>query len=151
MGLVKTHRYEVRSRWLADRRLELTATDKPTLEVATPPDFKGGVHGVWSPEELLVGSLATCLELTLVAIAEHRRVPLHGVAVDATGQLERRDGRYRFAVIELDVEAETDAEHAHELEELVVLAKERCIVGETLTAPIQLTVEVRARERLTAA
>jgi organic hydroperoxide reductase OsmC/OhrA len=147
MGIVKTHRYEIGSRWITGRRLELASTGKPTLEVATPPNFKDGVHGVWSPEELLVGSLATCLELTLIAIAEHRRVPLTGLAVAGMGQLERREGRFRFALVELDVEAETDAAHADELEELVRLAKDHCIVGDALTVPVVLRVDVRVPKR----
>jgi hypothetical protein len=30
MGIVKTHRYETRARWLGGRRLVLEAPDKPT-------------------------------------------------------------------------------------------------------------------------
>ena len=146
MGVVKTHRYEVGSRWLGGRRLALSSTGKPTLEVATPPDFKGGVHGTWSPEDLLVGSLATCLELTLIAIAEHRGAPLASLDVDAMGQLERREGRYRFALVELDVEAETDAAHADELEELIRLAKDHCIIGDAVTMPVALAIRVRVTE-----
>jgi organic hydroperoxide reductase OsmC/OhrA len=151
MGIVKAHRYEVRSNWLGGRRLALDAPEKPSLEVATPPDFKDGVHGVWSPEELLVGSLATCLELTLVAMAEHRGVPLTAIDVDAAGQLERKAGRFRFVVLELDVRVETEVGHEDEAAELVRLAKENCIIGEALSPPVLLTVDVRVPDRIGAA
>ena len=143
MGIVKAHRYEARTSWLGGRRLTLEAPGKPVLSVATPPDFKDGVPGVWSPEELLVGSVATCFELTLVAIADYRGVPLNAISVGATGYLERKDGRYHFVVIELDAELETDAGHEHEATEIALLAKERCIVGAALATPVELSVEVR--------
>ena len=143
MGMVKAHRYEVRTTWMGGRRLVLDAPGKPLLSVATPPDFKDGVPGVWSPEELLVGSLATCFELTLVAIADYRGVPLNAIEVDATGYLEQKDRRYHFVVIELDAKVETDSEHEHEVKELALQAKERCIVGAALATPVQLSVEVR--------
>ena len=90
----------------------------------------------------MVGSLATCFELTLVAIAERLAVPLHGVEVGATGHLERRDGRYRFVAIELDTRIVTEPGHEREMEDLAVLARGRCIVEDALRAPVQLRVAV---------
>jgi organic hydroperoxide reductase OsmC/OhrA len=146
MGMVKAHRYEVRSQWLGGRRLALESFGKPALRVATPPDFKGGVKDVWSPEELLVGSLVTCFELTLVAIADRWHVPLHAVQVAGTGHIEPVDGRYRFLLIELDAHLTVDPEHANEAHELALLAKDRCIVGAALTTPIELKVAVGVPE-----
>ena len=142
MGIAKDHRYDVRARWTGGPELALESREKPALEVATPPDFKGGVRGVWSPEELLVGSLATCFELTLVAVAERLAVPLRHVEVAATGHLERRDGRYRFVAIELDTRVATEPGHEREVEDLAALAKGRCIVEDALRTPVRLRVEV---------
>jgi organic hydroperoxide reductase OsmC/OhrA len=142
MGIAKDHRYEVRVRSTGGPEVALESSGKPSLQVATPPDFRGGVRGLWSPEELLVGSLATCFELTLAAIAERLAVPLHDVEVDATGHLERRDGRYRFVAIELDARIVTEPGHEREMEDIAVLTRGRCIVEEALRAPVQLRVEV---------
>lgn len=143
MGIVKAHRYEVFTHWLGGRKLALESAGKPALRVATPPDFKGGVEGVWSPEELLVGSVATCYELTLIAIAEHRRVPLRAVVVDATGHIELKDGRYRFVAIELDAQIEAGADYVDDVREIAALAEERCIVGVALETPLHVAVTVR--------
>ena len=108
MGTFKAVRFPVQARWLGGRLLRLGAREKPALRVATPPEFKNGIPGIWSPEDLLVGSLAACYELTLVALAERHGVPLHTLRVDATGHLERGpDGGYGFASLELDVELTT--------------------------------------------
>lgn len=146
MGMVKAHRYEVRTHWLGGRRLALDSYGKPELRVATPPDFKDGVKDVWSPEELLLGSLATCFELTLIAIADRLRVPLQAVEVAGTGHIEPKGGKYRLLLIELDVRITVDPEHEEEARELALLAKDRCIVGAALATPLEVDVEVHAAE-----
>ena len=71
----EVHRYGVRTHCTGPQSLDLEAPGKPMLRVATPPEFRHGVRCVWTPEELLVASLAACYELTVAAIAEYKGVP----------------------------------------------------------------------------
>jgi organic hydroperoxide reductase OsmC/OhrA len=126
--------------------LRLEAAGKPTLSVATPPEFKDGIAGIWSPEELLVGAVASCYELTLVAVAERRSVPLHGLDVEATGHLERVPaGGYGFTVLELNAALTTEPGFEAEATEVAQLAKEHCIVERALEVPVHLRLEVSAK------
>jgi organic hydroperoxide reductase OsmC/OhrA len=146
MGIVKTLRFPVQARWFGGRLLRLGAPGKPALRVATPPEFKEGISGIWSPEDLLVGAVAACYELTLVALAERLVVPLHTLEVNAIGRLERtRKAGYGFTVVELDVDLTTNPGRELDAEELAVYAKERCIVGRALDVPVHLRrLDVRA-------
>jgi peroxiredoxin-like protein len=144
MSIVKTFRFPVEARWFGGRLVRLHAPGKHSLRVATPPEFKGGMAGIWSPEDLLVGAVASCYELTLVAIAERRRVPLHTLAIDARGHVERHAGRFEFSVIELDVDLTTDAGLEREAEAVARLAQEHCIVGRALEVPVHVRVDARA-------
>ena len=65
----KVYTYHTDVKWTEQRKGIISCAGKPDVQVATPPEFKHGVAGVWSPEELLVGAVAACYELTLVAIA----------------------------------------------------------------------------------
>jgi organic hydroperoxide reductase OsmC/OhrA len=146
MGTVKALRFPVQAHWFGGRLLRLGAPEKPALRVVTPPEFKDGIPGMWSPEELLVGSLAACYELTLVAIAERLGVPLHALEVAATGHLEHvPEGGYGFTVLELDVDVATDPGRELDAEEVAHLAKRHCIVGRALEVPVHLRrLEARA-------
>jgi organic hydroperoxide reductase OsmC/OhrA len=144
MSLVKLHRYGVRARSDGSPGLALEAPGKPPLRVASPPEFKDGIPGVWSPEELLIGALATCFERTIVAIAAYRGMPLHAVKVDATGHVLRKDTKYHFRLFELDVALETDEGREHEAERIAELAHERCLVESALDVPVHLSIEVHA-------
>lgn len=143
MGTVKALRFPVEARWIEGRLLQLDAVSKPPLTIATPPEFKHGVAGVWSPEELLAGAVASCYELTLVAFAERRRVPLHSLEVDAAGHVEHAPGRgYGFTVIELDVALTTAPGYEDEAAELARVVEEHCIVGRALEIPVHVRVDV---------
>src|SRR4029450_10608201 len=83
MSITKDYRYRARVDWGGDRLTSVTSTGKPELEVATPPEFKGGVAGIWSPEDLLVASAASCFTVTLVAVLERRDLRVR----DITGTL----------------------------------------------------------------
>jgi len=142
MSFVKAHRYTVRTNLVADGRLALEAPFKPGLEVATPPEYKDGIRGVWSSEELLIGSLATCFELTARAVAKRREVPIHAFQTGATGYVQSKDGLLHFVAIELDVLIETDAGRERDAELIATLAEEQCIVVKALDVPVRVTVEV---------
>src|SRR6476620_8050680 len=86
----KTHVFPVSIRWLGGRITCAAVAGKPELTVATPPEFRSGVEGVWSPEDLLVASVATCFTVTLVSIAERRGLPLRSLGVRATGAVTQR-------------------------------------------------------------
>jgi len=147
MSIVKLHRYGVSTYPLGEGTLALEAPGKPTLEVATPADFTDGIDGVWGPGELLIGALATCYELMVLAIAKRLTVPIHAVRTDSSGHIEHKNGVYSFVVIELDVQIETEPDHEHAADYVAELARERCIVASALNVPIRLNVEIEAKER----
>jgi organic hydroperoxide reductase OsmC/OhrA len=142
MSIFKSHRYGVRTEWHDGKRVTVSAPGKPVLDAALPSDFKNGVPGVWSPEELLIASLATCFELTMIAVAQYRDVPLHDVRVDATGHVERKGYLYRLILLELDVHAETDVGRRGDIEHIVHVAHEGCLVGNALDVPVRIDVSI---------
>ena len=56
------------------------------------PVSLGGHDDKANPEELLLQAVAACYMLTLVAVAERRRVPVVAVAVEAFGDVVRQPG-----------------------------------------------------------
>jgi organic hydroperoxide reductase OsmC/OhrA len=146
MSTFKDFRFRVEVDRHSTRRLTLTAAGKPPVAVATPPEFRGGLLNLWSPEDLLVASAATCYALTFEAVAERRELPLSGLDVTGVGHISRRaDGRFGFVVIELAVTVTTDAgfeEHARRASQA---AEQACIVSKALSVPVEVELKVRVR------
>lgn len=145
MSVVKDYRFPVSVELVEGRRTLASARWKPDLPIATPPEFIGGVPGVWSPEDLLVAATAACYAVTLAAVAELREVPIRSLSVSGSGHVTRRnDGKFGFVAIELDVRLETDSDLIEAAEHAARRAEEQCIVTMALEVPVRIGVDIRA-------
>ena len=119
--------------------------DKESFELATPPEFRGGLAEYWSPEDLLATAAASCFVLTLAAVAERRQAPLLDATVTATGHMSRRDdGGFGFTVIEIDALLETIPCGEQAVSSAADAAEERCLISQTLDIPVHVAVQVKA-------
>ena len=138
-------RFPVDVVWHGGRRTTARVAGKSPLRIATPPEFRGTDPDLWSPEDAFVAAAGSCLAVTIAALAERERLPLHKLAVRAEGVVGRRaDGRFGFVRIEQTVELHTDAEHEDTARGLVATAEDGCLVSVSLALPIETTVEIRA-------
>lgn len=140
----KQFRFPVDIDWDSGRRTRARVLGKQPLAIATPPEFRGTDPELWSPEDAFVAAAASCLAVTIAALADRDEVPLNRLAIHADGVVGRRDdGRFGFVRIDQLVELETDAGHEAEARALVTKAEESCLVSVSLDLPVETTVEIR--------
>jgi organic hydroperoxide reductase OsmC/OhrA len=145
MPSTRTYTFPVEVGWAGGRLTRVSVAGKPELQVATPPDFQGGIPGVWSPEDLLVAATATCYLVTLVGIAERRSVPLRALGVRAAGEVAQRpDGRFGFVYIDLDVRLETDPGYETDARSAAKAAERSCLIAASLDTAVLVALDVRA-------
>lgn len=105
------HQYHVSANAETEGNVVLRADDLPQLISAPPAQF-GGPGDQWSPEHLLVASVADCFILTFRAVAQASKLAWSSLDASAEGVLERVDRVTRFTTITisatLTVPAETD-------------------------------------------
>jgi organic hydroperoxide reductase OsmC/OhrA len=143
MSVMKELQFPVSVRWRGGRLSRAEGRDKEPLQLATPPEFRGGLAGYWSPEELLVTAVASCFVLTLAAVAERREAPLLDATVTGTGHMSRRDdGRLGFTVIEVDALLETVPGGEEAVRSAAAITQERCLVAQALDVPVHVGLEV---------
>lgn len=138
----KSFRYRARTDWTAARRGTLSATGKSHIVVGSPPEFKGQID-VWAPEELLVGSVNTCLMLTFLTLAQAKGlVPLRYES-EAEGLLENVEGKYR--ITEVAVRARVTLNGTAELErarEIMDNVEAQCFMSNSIKSKVTLTPEL---------
>ena len=123
----------------------IDARDKESLEVATPPEFRGGLPGYWSPEDLLVAATASCFAVTLAAVAERHGAPLIDATISATGHMSRcDDGSFGFTVIEVDAALETVPGNEEKVRAAAKAAEQRCLISQALDVSVHVAVTVNA-------
>jgi organic hydroperoxide reductase OsmC/OhrA len=133
--------YETTVRWIEGRRGELRAADpaKPAFEVAAPPEFRGP-PGIWSPEDLYVAALSSCLMATFSAIADREGLEFSAFSCAGEGILERGDdGRLWFTKVVLRPSVTVSSEDDEDLARVVLeLAEQSCMVSSSVKSAISL-------------
>ncbi|MFY9579480.1 MAG: OsmC family protein [Gaiellaceae bacterium] len=146
---LKDFRFKVEASPLPQRRVRLSCDGKSPLEAATPPEFRGGTPGMWSPEDLLVAAVASCYALTLDALMEQRELVLQHLEVESIGHVTKRaEGRVGFVVIELRVALTVDAGFERRAEHTARDAHRVCLVEHALAVPVELELTVRTAEHV---
>jgi organic hydroperoxide reductase OsmC/OhrA len=94
-----TQRYRVVA-WWASGQTGLAKSDSApnALHFSAPPEF-GGLEGRWTPEDLLLGAIASCFTTTFRAIAEHSNFEYTDLEVEVEGSLVRAEKGYCMAGI----------------------------------------------------
>lgn len=140
----KSFRYETGIEWRGGRRGVISALALPGLEVSSPPEFKGE-PGLWSPEELLVAAINSCLLMTFLAYAQREELNLAKFTSTAEGLLEHAEGKYRITDVVLKpslvVNSEEDVLMARDILER---AHRDCIITNSVRAQVKLVPQIRA-------
>jgi len=89
------HHYEVSADARAEGPVSVKSDGLDPLATTSPPQF-GGPEGYWSPESMLVASVANCFILTFRAIARASRLEWNSLECSCEGILDRVDGKTRF-------------------------------------------------------
>jgi organic hydroperoxide reductase OsmC/OhrA len=137
----KSFRYKANTAWSSARRGTLSASGKPNIIVGSPPEFKG-TPDVWAPEELLVGSVNTCMMLTFLALAHAKGLTPVGYESEAEGLLENVDGKYRITEVtvraRISLKSKAELEHAREIMENV---EAQCFISNSIKSKVSLGAE----------
>jgi organic hydroperoxide reductase OsmC/OhrA len=126
------HVYDVGAQGSATGAVRVVCADLPDLQTAPPPEFDGP-GGMWSPETLLIASIADCFILTFRGVSRAAHFEWEQIEAHVRGTLERVGGVTQFThyvtQAVLTVKATADHEKAKELLER---AEKVCLVANSL-------------------
>jgi organic hydroperoxide reductase OsmC/OhrA len=136
------HQYQVSANAETEGNIALTADKLPLLISAPPAEF-GGPGDQWSPEHLLVASVADCFIMTFRAVARASKLEWSNIESSAVGVLERVGRLTQFTSftvsVTLTVPAGTNVDRAQRLLEK---SEAVCLVTNSLTAESHLKTEI---------
>lgn len=140
----ENHEYDVNLVWEKDR-IGTLSSDKlsQTLEVATPPEFPGGVEGIWSPEHLFTASVSSCFMTTFLAIAEYSKLDFESLNVKTLGILGKVNDK--FAMTEIILKPRlviTDEKLIEKAHRILIKAESACLITRSVKSLVKLEPEV---------
>lgn len=141
----KSFTYRTFTEWLGARAATFSSVGKPTFRVSSPPEFRGE-RNVWTPEDLFVGAIETCLLMTFASIAQKRGLEIDAYYSESTGLLESVDGRYRFTRVTVKPTIIVASEEAIEPARLAIERAHRdCLVANSVHTTVIVEPDIRLR------
>jgi organic hydroperoxide reductase OsmC/OhrA len=132
------HYYRVAARGGDSGAVTLSSTGLEDLPTAAPAEF-GGPGDLWSPESLLVASVANCFVLTFRAVARSSKLSWTSLDCDVEGVLHRVERKTLFTGMNLKVTLKVttgvDRDKAHRLLEK---SEAGCLITNSLNCPVAL-------------
>ena len=139
----KKYLYRSEIKWEGSRKGSLSSLGKPSIQVSPPPEFKGFV-GVWTPEDLLVASVNSCLMMTFLYYVSKGEIDLVTYESEAEGTLEMVESRLIVSEIKIlpriAVRSPVDEE---KIKTLFRLSKEHCFISNSVKAKIEIIPELK--------
>ena len=133
-------------KWQKQKKGLLSSSGKPNLEVATPPEFHGHL-GKWTPEDLFVSSVNSCIMTTFLYYAEKEKLEFLSYESEAEGILERVDNQFAISKIKIEpkiiVKKDTDIEKARNL---IGLTDKNCLISNSIKSKVEVIPEIKTQE-----
>jgi len=134
--------YRTKVSWIEEKKGILCSSGKPTIQVATPPEFKGH-EGMWTPEELFVASVNICIKTTFLHYAQKSNFEFLNYESEAEGVLERIGNQFMFSEIKvkpkIKVESSSQVEKA---KELIQLSEKNCLISNSIKSRVEIVPEI---------
>jgi peroxiredoxin-like protein len=140
------HTYRVVAWWSSGKSGLAKSDSAPSaIHFAAPPQF-GGLHGRWSPEDLLLSAIASCFTTTFRALAEYSTFEYSDLEVEVSGNVCKVESGYAFQEITLRPTLTLSREEEHvRADRLLHKANRLCLISRALAVPLafQARVEVK--------
>jgi len=145
------HTYRVVAWWNAGKT-GLTKSDAAPFAIhfAAPPQF-GGLEGRWSPEDLLLSSVAGCFTTTFRALADYSRFEFTDLEVEVEGTVRKAESGYEFSgILVRPAVTISNPDERPRAERLLEKTKRLCLVSRALAIPqvFQPRIHTPAKEEL---
>ncbi len=142
-AVYRTFQFENDVRWKSGRRGLLSAPEHATVEIGSPPAFKGDPD-VWCPEDLLIAGLNSCLMLTFLTMAHRQNLRVIAYESNARGIVERSGGKYRVTKVRVrPVVSFADSVDPAVVEQVVQQTAASCIITNSVSATVEFVPEFR--------
>jgi peroxiredoxin-like protein len=129
----QTHKFRVVAWWSSGRTGIATSDSAPNAIHFTAPVGFGGLEGRWTPEDLLLGAIASCFTTTFRAIAEHSAFEYVDLQMEVTGTVARNGCSYDLTGVSIRANLAVAHEEDKDIGlKLLSKAKGLCLVSRAL-------------------
>ena len=135
-------KYEISVVWKEGKIGSTHAGGKPSIEIATPPEF-GGPENIWTPEDLLTSAVASCILTSTLFFADRAGIQMRSYMSNATATMEKTPRGLAFTRIdvEISITLENPAQ-ADAMRRAVEQAEKNCPISTSLKCPVEISLHI---------
>jgi organic hydroperoxide reductase OsmC/OhrA len=138
----REYKYETSLTWTGEHKGDIVSPDKPVVKVACPPEW-GGHEGIWSPEDLFVGSVELCTMTTFLYLLDKNKMKILSYKSSAVGIAKMVSGSFIFSEVVVEPEVEiSDSEHTSRIKELFEECRRGCLIANSVKSDVQIKPKV---------
>lgn len=137
--------YQVDLEWKESKIGEISSPVlDDTIKVATPPEFPGGIEGIWSPEHLYTAAVNSCFMTTFLAIAEKSRLNFKAFTCQAKGKLELVEKTFKMTEVNLyPVLTLQNIEDQEKANKVLVKSENACLISNSIMSKVILNITIK--------
>ena len=136
--------YKTSIKWQGERKGLLSSPEKPDIQVATPPEFKGH-PGMWTPENLFVGAVISCVMTTFLYYKVKENLEIVSYESQAEGTLEVVGTENKFIFSEIRVNPKIIVKQESDIpkvQHLMELTEKECLISNSIKAKVIIAPEI---------
>jgi len=139
--------FKTATKWIEDRKGKLLSSGKPTLQISTPPEFSGP-SGYWSPEELFLCSINSCIMTTFLYFAEKFSLSFQSYESEVEGEVSFEEGRYLFSSIIVRPIIKVKSQKEEEKAKIAIEKSEKyCLISCSVKTKITVIPKIQKADR----
>lgn len=140
--MVKTIVFRNTVRWDEGKKGTLTVDNRPEIKVSTPPEFEGP-PGYWSPEDLFLASINSCVMTTFLYFVEKFSASFLTYESRTEGEVNLKGGKLMFTSITVRPEIRvSDKTQAKKIAEVVEKSEKYCLISSSVGTEIKVLPEI---------
>ena len=139
------HHFHLKADWPGGRNSEgyIEAGNLKT-KISIPPEMDGPGVGT-NPDEMLLGAAATCYIITLAAMMERAKLPLHEMSLESEGIVDVTNGVFTYKKIihrpTVSLTSEASDDDYALLKKLVEKAEKSCMISRAIQGNVELELQ----------
>ena len=134
--------FKTKIKWIEGKKGKLYTSGKPSIEVATPPEFRGP-EGYWSPEDLFLASINSCIMTTFIHFSQKESFTFLSYESEVEGEVSFEEGKLIFSSVivrpVIKVKSESDRRKA---EQLIEKSERYCLISASVKSKITVLAEI---------
>lgn len=130
-------------KWDEGKKATLSSRNNPDIEISTPPEFNGP-PGYWSPEELFLASINSCIMTTFLYLVEKFSASFLSYESRIEGEVNLRGGKLLFTSITVRPEIRVpDKTQAQRIADIVQKSEKYCLISSSVETEIKVLPEIK--------